>query len=128
MNMRKKLFLACKAVNNLRLTDKIEFHGRIPDEIIPDFIEALEDIDDQGTVASGGPITRVPIKVIELYERLIDDDRQDSEVLELYEDTRPLYDKSHGKNRNRRTSRTATIQTHHRNNVVQHSLRRKLDI
>jgi hypothetical protein len=124
--MRKKLFLACKAVNNLRLTNKIEFHGRIPDEIIPDFIEALEDIDDQGTVASGGPITRVPIKIIELYERLIDE--SDSEVLELYEDTRPLYDKSHGKNRNRRTSRTATTQIHYRNNVVQHLLRRKLDI
>lgn len=91
LTMRRKLFLACKVLNNLRLTDKIEFHNQTAEDLIPLFVEAIEDIDDQMN------IDEVPYKIIDLYEVLIDD--EDERTIELNKDPRKFYDKKINFNR-----------------------------
>lgn len=93
MNKRKDLFVACSIVNKLRLTNKIKFDGLMPEDVIYNFIEAIEDIDDQGRIDD------VPEEIIDFYEELIgwEEDDDDDEIADLFNSTRPLYEKKRKK-------------------------------
>jgi len=68
---KKELIKFAKQVNKLKLTeDPIDLKGDVED-IQEDFISAIEEIDDDGT------IDELDDKVIDFYETLIDDDEED---------------------------------------------------
>lgn len=91
MELRKKLFLACREINNLGLTDKVDYHGLVPEDIIWNFVEAVEDIDDQLHIDDLSDFT------IDLYELIVDHDGEDGVVKDLFDCKRPLYEKKHRK-------------------------------
>ena len=130
MNRRKQLFVACSTLNKLRLTNKIEFHGLVPEDVIYNFIEAIEDIDDRGR------IERVPEDIVDFYEELVDwEEDQEGEIADLFHNTKPLYEKSHRRGRKRkyqylinRNDPDRYSSREERERIIQRPLGRKLDV
>ena len=122
MDKRKELFLACRAINRLGLdVDRrhitIDYHNKYAVDVIEDFIDAVEIIDDAGL------INEMPEFVIDFYEFALED--QDPEYQALINDPRPLYDKAQNR-RNRHNPPIRNVRV--TENAVRQPLSRKLDI
>lgn len=120
MDKRKNLFLACRAINRLGLDVDgpvtIDYHNQYAVDVIEDFIDAVETIDDAGLT------NELSEFVVEFYEFALDQDR---EYQALINDPRPLYDKAQNR-RNRHNPPNRNVRV--TENVVRRPLTRKLDI
>ena len=123
---RKRLFLACKEINGLGITKPIRFHGIAAKDVVPDFLEAMENIDDDRRIDDLSDMA------IDLYELIVDD--KDEEIRALNDDEKPLYDK---KRKGRKRKYQNLIERNdpdvydrqaERRKVIQRPLGRKLDI